>query len=108
MTLDGSMQRTSFGDTGAAEALEPEPALIGDGPAGGSEGHDVIMELYTVKMGMGKGNRTFYSPSDHRDFPQCFCPVLHGALTAPPLHTSVITWGLNCRPGLRGCDRAAV
>ena len=46
-----------------------------------------------VKMGMGKGNRTFYSPHDYRHFPPCFCPVLHGALTAPPLHAS---HGLNC------------
>ena len=37
---DGSMEGASYGDTGAAEALEAKPIPIADGPSDCSMGHD--------------------------------------------------------------------
>ena len=47
---EGAVERASYDDTVAAEALEPEPSPIGDGPADGSVGLDVLMELYGVMV----------------------------------------------------------
>ena len=46
MAEAGLPERSSYDDPGAAEALEPEPAPIHDGPAEGSVGHDIFMDLY--------------------------------------------------------------
>ena len=47
---DGSMERASYADNGASEALEAEHIPIADGPSDCSVGHDVLMELYGVMV----------------------------------------------------------